>query len=41
MYQASEKRYDSMNYFLCGNSGLKLPAVAFGIILVTTQIMRT
>ena len=31
MYQASENRYDSMNYFLCGNSGLKLPAVAFGL----------
>lgn len=31
MYQASEKRYDSMNYFSCGNSGLKLPAVSFGL----------
>ena len=31
MYQASEKRYDSMNYFPCGNSGLKLPAVSFGL----------
>ncbi len=31
MYQASEKRYDSMNYYSCGNSGLKLPAVSFGL----------
>ena len=31
MYQASENRYDSMNYFSCGNSGLKLPAVSFGL----------
>ena len=31
MYQASEKRYDSMNYFSCGNSGLKLPAISFGL----------
>lgn len=31
MYQASEKRYDSMDYYACGNSGLKLPAVSFGL----------
>ena len=31
MYLASEKRYDSMNYFPCGNSGLKLPAISFGL----------
>lgn len=31
MYQASENRYESMNYFSCGNSGLKLPAVSFGL----------
>ena len=31
MYQASEKRYDSMNYVSCGNSGLKLPIVSLGL----------
>lgn len=31
MYQASEKRYDSMNYVSCGNSGLKLPVVSLGL----------
>lgn len=31
MYQASEKRYESMKYFSCGNSGLKLPAISFGL----------
>lgn len=31
MYQASEKRYESMNYDSCGNSGLKLPAFSFGL----------
>ena len=31
MYQASEKRYDSMNYCSCGNSGLKLPVVSLGL----------
>ncbi len=31
MYQASEKRYNSMNYFSCGNSGLKLPIVSLGL----------
>ncbi len=31
MYQASDKRYDSMQYNYCGNSGLKLPAVSLGL----------
>ena len=31
MYQVSEKRYDSMKYFSCGNSGLKLPVVSLGL----------
>ncbi|MFI3214528.1 MAG: aldo/keto reductase [Eubacteriales bacterium] len=31
MYQASEKRYEKMEYFRCGNSGLKLPAVSLGL----------
>ena len=31
MYQASEKRYESMNYVSCGNSGLKLPTVSLGL----------
>ena len=31
MYQASEKRYGSMNYYSCGNSGLKLPIVSLGL----------
>lgn len=30
MYQASNERYDSMKYFSCGASGLKLPAVSLG-----------
>lgn len=30
MYQASKERYESMNYYHCGNSGLKLPAVSLG-----------
>lgn len=30
MYQASNERYDSMKYFPCGASGLKLPAVSLG-----------
>lgn len=30
MYQASAERYQSMDYFRCGNSGLKLPAVSLG-----------
>ncbi len=31
MYQASEKRYESMIYNRCGNSGLKLPEVSLGL----------
>lgn len=31
MYQASEKRYDSMKYFSSGHSGLKLPALSLGL----------
>lgn len=31
MYQASELRYDKMQYNRCGNSGLKLPAVSLGL----------
>jgi len=30
-YQPSSKRYDSMVYRRCGNSGLKLPALSFGL----------
>ncbi len=31
MFQVSKERYESMDYFSCGNSGLKLPAVSFGL----------
>lgn len=31
MYIASDKRYEKMEYNRCGNSGLKLPAVSFGL----------
>ena len=31
MYQASEKRYDTMTYNRVGTSGLKLPAVSLGL----------
>lgn len=31
MYQADEKRYDTMQYHRCGNSGLKLPTVSLGL----------
>lgn len=31
MYTANEKRYDTMTYNRCGNSGLKLPAVSLGL----------
>lgn len=31
MYQAAESRYQGMEYFRCGNSGLKLPAVSLGL----------
>lgn len=30
-YEANEKRYDSMEYRKCGESGLKLPAVSLGL----------
>lgn len=30
MYFADDGRYESMNYFRCGKSGLKLPAVSLG-----------
>lgn len=31
MYQAAADRYHTMKYNSCGNSGLKLPAVSFGL----------
>lgn len=31
MYQASSERYQSMPYYRCGNSGLKLPAISLGL----------
>ncbi len=31
MYQASDRRYESMRYNRCGESGLKLPAVSLGL----------
>lgn len=31
MYQASEKRYESMQYNRCGKSGLLLPAISLGL----------
>lgn len=31
MYQASTERYQNMQYHRCGSSGLKLPAVSFGL----------
>ncbi len=31
MYQASDKRYETMIYHRCGKSGLKLPAISFGL----------
>ena len=31
MYQASSTRYQSMPYYHCGNSGLKLPAISLGL----------
>ena len=30
MYQADSRRYDTMPYFRCGESGLKLPGVSLG-----------
>lgn len=31
MYEANEKRYDTMKYNRCGSSGLRLPAVSLGL----------
>lgn len=31
MYQASENRYQNMEFTNCGKSGLKLPAISFGL----------
>lgn len=31
MYQANDKRYETMKYNRCGNSGLKLPALSLGL----------
>ena len=31
MYTANENRYDVMKYNRCGNSGLKLPTISFGL----------
>ena len=31
MYKASAERYNTMPYFKCGNSGLKLPGVSMGL----------
>ncbi len=31
MYQASSKRYQTMNYYHCGDSGLQLPAISLGL----------
>lgn len=31
MYQPSTTRYESMSYYPCGSSGLKLPALSFGL----------
>lgn len=31
MYYANENRYEKMRYAYCGNSGLKLPLVSFGL----------
>ncbi len=31
MYQANEKRYETMVYKRCGNSGLRLPALSLGL----------
>lgn len=31
MYQASIRRYQSMSYYSCGKSGLKLPAISMGL----------
>ena len=31
MYQADEKRYETMRYNRCGNSGLLLPELSLGL----------
>ena len=31
MYQADEKRYETMHYNRCGNSGLLLPELSLGL----------
>jgi L-glyceraldehyde 3-phosphate reductase len=31
MYQADEKRYDSMQYRRCGRSGIRLPSISLGL----------
>ena len=31
MYQADEKRYGTMQYNRCGNSGLLLPGLSLGL----------
>ena len=31
MYKANENRYDTMKYYRCGASGIKLPAVSLGL----------
>lgn len=31
MYQASSNRYQTMNYYHCGDSGLQLPAISLGL----------
>ncbi len=31
MYLASSSRYDNMEYRKAGNTGLKLPAISFGL----------
>jgi L-glyceraldehyde 3-phosphate reductase len=31
VYKANDKRYDSMEYRRCGNSGLKLPVISIGL----------
>lgn len=31
MYKANDNRYDTMKYYRCGDSGIKLPAVSLGL----------
>ena len=42
MYQADEKRYETMKYHRCGASGLMLPelSLVYGIISETPVFMR-